>query len=342
VDVFGTNVAIDGDNAIVSARLSNDEAGGYMFTRDHGGPDAWGQAAALSLGLEARCTESAGPAPGVSISRDTAVLFCGAGFFADPSIRNVIRIFERNGGGANAWGEVAVLHPTNLLVTIAISGKLMLVGVSTLGSNPHTFVYSRHQGDRNGWGEVARFHTPNGAGETSNPFARAISGDTVFVGSLAPLSAPGSRPTPTEVYVADTDRDGLRDGVDPCPRDPLNRTDKHCRRDTSSLPTVDHLITSSDFTTTFVGPRRAVVTATFTNTSSVAILNPFFAVTEITEGAVLLNGDGLDRGVGATLSPDVGDGILSPGESTFVRFRVRLPHRGPLRFGVAVHGEETP
>jgi hypothetical protein len=144
------------------------------------------------------------------------------------------------------------------------------------------------------------------------------------------------------VFVADTDRDGVRDGIDPCPRDPLNRTDKHCRRDTSSLATVDHLITSSEFTTTFVRPRRAVITARFTNTSSVAIRNPFFAVTEITDGAVLLNGDGLDRGVGATLSPDVGDGILSPGESTFVTFRVRLQRRGPLQFGVAVHGEVTP
>jgi hypothetical protein len=32
----------------------------------------------------------------------------------------------------------------------------------------------------------------------------------------------------------------------------------------------------------------------------------------------------------------------SSGESTFVRFSIHLPSRGPVQFGVAVYGEETP
>jgi hypothetical protein len=284
--------------------------------------------------------------PGVSIKRDTAVLFSSCRDLADGSIRNVIRIFERNESGANAWGGVTLLElpvqGAGPWDSVTISGKLLLAGRSTfLMPATHTLVYSRNQGSQHGWGEVARFAVGVPPSELLHVEALAISGDTVFLGSLW-STTPNPGPTPIGVFVADTDRDGLRDGIDPCPRDPLNRTDKHCRRDTSSLPTVDHLVTSSEFTTTFVRPRRAVITATFTNTSAVAIRNPFFAVTEITDGAVLRNGDGLDRGVGATLSPDVGDGILSPGESTFVRFRIRLPSRGPVQFSVAVHGEEMP
>jgi hypothetical protein len=340
-DVFGTSVAIGGDNAIVAG-----EAGAFIFSRDHGGPDAWGQVAALSPGLETRCAGSVrtGPVPSgspVSIERITAALLSVC---LDAPFTSFLRIFERNEGGANAWGGVALVElplGAGSWQSVTISGKLMLVarGTSTI-PNTHTLILARHEGARNGWGEVARFAAGGPPfGEVFTVGARAISGDTVFLGALfSDILVPAT----IAVYVADTDRDGLRDGIDPCPRDPLNRTDKQCRRDTSSLPTVDHLITSSEFTTTFVRPRRAVITATFTNIGSVAIRNPFFAVTEITDGAVLRNGDGLDRGVGATLSPDVGDGILSPGESTFVRFRVRLPRPGPLTFGVAVHGDEAP
>jgi hypothetical protein len=340
LDVFGASVAIARDNAIVSALLENDEAGAYVFSRDHGGTDAWGQVAALSLGLEAPCTTSPDRPPvgaSVLINHETAVLFsnCYIGFN-----HIFIRIFERNEGGANAWGAVAALsNPALFLHGVAISGNLMLAAARSIGQFPHTFVYGRNQGAHDGWGEVARFSSPNGSGETSDPAARAISGDTVFVGSLHGGIIKGS--LPIHVYVADVDRDGVRDGIDPCPRDPLNNVAGACQRASAVHPVQDELLTQGDVTSETRG-RRQIITATFTNTSDTAVQNPFFEVTELTGGNVLLNGDAGRGGIGATLSPDVGDGVLSPGESMTVTFRIQLRTHDPFQFFVTFHGDPLP
>jgi hypothetical protein len=54
---------------------------------------------------------------------------------------------------------------------------------------------------------------------------------------------------------------------------------------------------------------------------------------------VLLNADGGRDGVGATLSPDVGDGLLSPSESLTVSFEIRLRSQKPFQFRVTLHGD---
>jgi hypothetical protein len=79
--------------------------------------------------------------------------------------------------------------------------------------------------------------------------------------------------------------------------------------------------------------------ATFTNTSAIDVKHPFFEVTEPSEGAALTNSDSGVAGVGATVSPDVGDGTLSPGESVRGEFRIRLRGADPFRFRVALRGE---
>ena len=70
---------------------------------------------------------------------------------------------------------------------------------------------------------------------------------------------------------------------------------------------LDDLITLGDVATETLGDEFHI-TATFTNTSDTAIGNPFFEVTDLTGGNVLVNGDAGPGGPGATLSPDVGDG----------------------------------
>jgi hypothetical protein len=63
---------------------------------------------------------------------------------------------------------------------------------------------------------------------------------------------------------------------------------------------------------------------------------------ELTGGNVLVNSDAGPGGVGATLSPDVGDGILSPGESTTVAFVIGLATREAFQFHVSMRGEVGP
>ena len=143
---------------------------------------------------------------------------------------------------------------------------------------------------------------------------------------------------PLQIYTSDIDRDGQRDGADPCPRDPLNNVAIRCQRESAAYPVLDDLITQGDIATDS-RRRRFIITATFTNSSQTAINNPFFEVTELTGGNVLVNADAGAGGAGTTLSPDVADGILSPGESMTVRFRIRLETREPFQFNVTVRGE---
>ena len=158
----------------------------------------------------------------------------------------------------------------------------------------------------------------------------ALSGDTILlVGNSI------------DVYVADTDRDGLRDGIDACPRDPLNNVEGGCTRTSAAYLVLDDLITLGDVATETRGDEFHI-TATFTNSSDTAIGNPFFEVTDLTGGNVLINGDAGPGGPGATVSPDVGDGILSPGEPTTVTFVIGLATHEAFSFCVNVKGDAGP
>ena len=84
------------------------------------------------------------------------------------------------------------------------------------------------------------------------------------------------------------------------------------------------------------------VTATFSNASSSPINNPFFEVTALTGDNLLLNADGGAGGVGANLTPDVGDAVLAPGESVTTEFQVGLQTQDRFGFFVNVLGEPAP
>jgi hypothetical protein len=66
---------------------------------------------------------------------------------------------------------------------------------------------------------------------------------------------------------------------------------------------------------------------------------PFFDVGELSGGNRLENADEGPGGEGATLTPDVVDGVLSPGESVTVTFVIRLMTFDRFRFFVRVRGE---
>jgi hypothetical protein len=102
-------------------------------------------------------------------------------------------------------------------------------------------------------------------------------------------------------------------------------------------------VTSFDSTPVPGGPAGTfTITATFTNASATPIGHPLFQVVELSEENQLLNADGGAGGVGATLTPDIGDGVLSPGESMTVDFVIGLQTTAPFRFFVDVRGVPNP
>jgi hypothetical protein len=84
------------------------------------------------------------------------------------------------------------------------------------------------------------------------------------------------------------------------------------------------------------------ITATFTHTRDTPLRIPFFEVTALSGGNLLLNADEEPGGVGATLTPDVGDSVLSPGETVIVDFVIGLQEQVPFRFVVELFGEPVP
>jgi hypothetical protein len=329
LDVFGSSVALDGDTAVIAARFAANQTGAFVFSRHHNGSNRWRRVAALPL------PEDADFVAAVDVDGDTAVV----GSPWPGSVKPLV--FERHHGGPNVWGEVGSIQIPYSIGGFDLSDDLLLMRSPSFTSNESIggHVFGRNQGGKNAWGEVANFRTPHYDGGEA-PIAAAIDGDTVLLGNVL-LRFPGWRPNPIYVYAADTDRDGVRDGADPCPRDPLNNVAESCQRASAVHPALDELIVQGEVTSETRG-RRQIIAATFTNTSDTAIQHPFFEVTELTGGNVLLNGDAGRGRVGATLSPDVGDGILSPGESMTVTFRIRLRTHDSFQFFVTFHGDPVP
>jgi hypothetical protein len=111
-DDFGYAVAVDGTTVLVGAPYHDApgkaNAGAvYVFDQDQGGAGAWGQVAKLTAG-DLEDYDRLGWS--VSLSGDTAAvgapyrecgMFCSGGGAA--------YVFERDLGGANAWGQAARL-----------------------------------------------------------------------------------------------------------------------------------------------------------------------------------------------------------------------------------------
>ncbi|MCP4896939.1 MAG: hypothetical protein GY906_08180 [bacterium] len=190
---FGHAVAISGDTAIVGAPGGYMPGAAYVFQRDEGGADLWGQVA--------RLTPSEGEGYGlfeyfgdsVAISGDTAVV----GKTKNPGVTTpAAYVFERNLGGANNWGEVTRLGvapysgggPT-FAESVGVSGDTAVVSDRAGGEHGLVYVYSRDEGGPNAWGQVTEL-----APEPSTSFRDpvAIDGDHVVVGAGGPVVFRGS------------------------------------------------------------------------------------------------------------------------------------------------------
>jgi hypothetical protein len=98
--------------------------------------------------------------------------------------------------------------------------------------------------------------------------------------------------------------------------------------------------TAFDPTSVANGPAGTfTIRATFTNTSDTPLRAPFFVVTALSGDNLLLNADEGAQGVGATRTPDVGDGVLAPGETVTVDFVIGLHTPERFTFFVDLFGE---
>ncbi len=194
---FGYSVSISGDMAVVGAYRDDDPVAGansgsaYIFARDQGRPDNWGEVTKL-MASDAAVDEYFGVS--VSISGNTVVV--GAFAYAKPGTKpGSAYIFERDRDGADAWGQVRKLAALPAAVgdlfgnSVSISGDTVVVGApladewwdDTSGS---VYVFERNRGGANEWGEVTRLVPSDTAAGDWFGSSVSVSGDTALVGAI--------------------------------------------------------------------------------------------------------------------------------------------------------------
>ncbi|NJP07769.1 MAG: hypothetical protein HC837_20200, partial [Chloroflexaceae bacterium] len=196
-DQFGSVVALSGDTLVVGASRARvngtDQGAAYIFTRNHGAAENWGQVVKL-IASDGGSFDFFGSA--VAISDDTVVV--GAYNKNSGVIPGTAYIFERNQGGANKWGEVTILTASDGAAndqfgrSVAISGDTLIVGASSSDINDNNnqgaaYVFERNQGGADAWGEVVKLTASDGASNNQFGIAVAMDGDTAIVGSVATI-----------------------------------------------------------------------------------------------------------------------------------------------------------
>jgi hypothetical protein len=208
-DQFGRSVAISGDTAIVGAAGDASFTGAaYIFERDSGGVDNWGEVTKITASDAAASTFFATT---VAISGDTVIV---GSYLNDGNGTNAgsAYIFERNEGGIDNWGEVARITASDATINdqfgnaVAISGDTAIVGASfdfdTIGKGS-AYIFERDSGGVDNWGEITKITASDATTDDFFGIFVAISGDTTIVGAHAADTLNGA------AYIFERDEGGV-------------------------------------------------------------------------------------------------------------------------------------
>ncbi|MEE8156262.1 MAG: FG-GAP repeat protein [Phycisphaerales bacterium] len=197
-DAFARSVSISGDTAIVGAWLHDHDVGNsgsaYIFQRDVGGLENWGQVAEL--------TAIDGPENGfigwsVSLSGDTAIVGAWGGQSVNGGESGSAYIFQRDFGGPDNWGRVVKLTASdpNALdhfgFSVALSGDIAVVGAPQNddaggGINCQSgsaYIFQRDLGGPDNWGEVVKLIASDDMCGDGFGISVTLSGDIAIAGA---------------------------------------------------------------------------------------------------------------------------------------------------------------
>lgn len=194
-DWFGASVSVSGDTLVVSAHGatiagSGDQGAAYVFSRNQGGADAWGQVAKLTAADGAALDWFSWS---VSASGDTVVAGAPYAAAGGHTAQGAAYVFSRNQGGADAWGQVAKLTAADgaahdfLGISTALSGGMAIVGAhgAAVGGRDWqgaAYVFYRNQGGADAWGQVTRLVAADGGALDRFGWSASASGDTAALG----------------------------------------------------------------------------------------------------------------------------------------------------------------
>ncbi|TAD88167.1 MAG: hypothetical protein EAY75_05535, partial [Bacteroidetes bacterium] len=181
-DRFGYSVAISGNTVVVGAYLEDEDAAGmntatdagaaYIFNKDKGGANNWGEVKKLVASDRAADDQF-----GYSVAISGTTVVVGA-YFEDEDAAEAntalqagaAYVFSKDQDGVDNWGQVKKLVAGDRAVndqfgtSVAISGGTVVVGASrededASGGSTSTdagsaYIFSQNEGGANNWGQV--------------------------------------------------------------------------------------------------------------------------------------------------------------------------------------------
>ena len=202
VDWFGYSVAVDGEQALIGSIFVDiagraDQGAAYVFWRNQGGADNWGQVARLTAG-DGAADDQFGTA--VALDRDRALVGVPRASVSGRPGQGAAYLFERNQGGGNQWGQLAKLTAKDGLtgdglgIAVGLSGDRIVVGASQVNiagqsDQGAVYIFQRNQGGPDAWGQAAWLLAADGTASDRFGASLAVCGTTLAVG--APWAEPG-------------------------------------------------------------------------------------------------------------------------------------------------------
>ncbi len=178
---------------MVGARLEDgagtDRGAAYVFNRNQGGADNWGQVTKLT----ASSPENAAYfGYSVAVSGNFAVVGT-LGEDGTGTNLGAAYIFDKDFGGTDSWGQVARLTASDAEnndefgFSVAIDGDYVVVGTiqedGAGTSRGAAYIYGRNYGGQDNWGEVMKLTALDAADQDWFGYSVAISGDYAVVGA---------------------------------------------------------------------------------------------------------------------------------------------------------------
>ncbi|MBN1479626.1 choice-of-anchor D domain-containing protein [candidate division KSB1 bacterium] len=190
-DYFGYSVSISGDYAIVGAYWDDDHGNNsgssYIFARNQGGADNWGQTKKLTAG-DGAADDCFGHS--VAIHGDHAA--AGATYDDDNgNSSGSAYLFYRNQGGADNWGQLKKMTAGDGAAndyfgySVSISGDFSLIGAINNNESGSAYIFARNQGGTDNWGLFKKLAADDGLAGDQFGKSVFISGDKTIVGALS-------------------------------------------------------------------------------------------------------------------------------------------------------------
>lgn len=215
-DQFGYSVAISGDTAVVGANHADapglaSSGAAYVFARNQGGTDNWGQVKKLTASDRAADDQFG---YSVAISGDTVVV--GSPWDDDGySNSGSAYVFQRDKDGADNWGQVEKLTASDaaaldhLGFSVAISGDFVVAGApwntNSKANAGAAYVFGRDKNGTDKWGQVAKLFATDLTVSVGDylGWSVAISGGTAVAGAYHYVTDTGA------AYVFERHQGGL-------------------------------------------------------------------------------------------------------------------------------------